>query len=356
MVSIAQIIDNLPEGYETAAKEQKAIIRHRGINSAGDLMMLSLFHLLNGCSLLEISEIARLTKMGEMSDVAFMNRFAGCSEWFSWIGQRLLNNGIADFKKPEAFTNYKVVAVDASDVREKGRSGRLYHFHYALDIFSMKSEQYKITEQKTGETLTNFIPKNDWLILGDRAYGTLTSAEHCIANKANFILRLKHKAFKLYDENMAEIDLLEQLKDVDSSTSKNIPVFVKLPELGLTPMRVCATKIPDDKLPQTERRIKRRNQKKQMTASAESVEMQKYVVLITALPETIPASEIISLYRYRWQVELYFKRLKGILDIGELPKKRDDSVKAWLQGKIMLALLIEATIAKASFFPKEHTG
>ncbi|MBR2700352.1 MAG: hypothetical protein IKE76_17365, partial [Clostridia bacterium] len=29
----------------------------------------------------------------------------------------------------------------------------------------------------------------------------------------------------------------------------------------------------------------------------------------------------VYLYRYRWQVELYFKRLKSILNYGELPKK-----------------------------------
>jgi hypothetical protein len=36
----------LPEGYDAAAKEQKALIRCRGVKNAGDLMMLALFHLL----------------------------------------------------------------------------------------------------------------------------------------------------------------------------------------------------------------------------------------------------------------------------------------------------------------------
>ena len=48
-----------------------------------------------------------------------------------------------------------------------------------------------------------------------------------------------------------------------------------------------------------------------------------------------------ELYRFRWQVEIYFKRLKSILDFGELPKKTPESALAWLNGKLMVALLME---------------
>ncbi|MDR2019178.1 MAG: hypothetical protein LBQ14_00245, partial [Treponema sp.] len=39
------------------------------------------------------------------------------------------------------------------------------------------------------------------------------------------------------------------------------------------------------------------------------------------------------------------------LDFGDLPKKNPAASEAWLNGKIMVALLIEAFIAKASFSP-----
>lgn len=43
----------------------------------------------------------------------------------------------------------------------------------------------------------------------------------------------------------------------------------------------------------------------------------------------------------RWQVELIFKRLKSLLDIGHLPKFDPSSSRAWLYGKLFLALLTE---------------
>ena len=185
--------------------------------------------------------------------------------------------------------------------------------------------------------------------MADRVYG-LTGIESCLQAGANFVLRLRHNAFKLYDEHGA-IQLLDKLKDVTSDTAIDIEVFVKLPTLGLTKLRLCATKIPDDKLHKVMQRNKRRDSKKQLTTSSEALAMSSYVVLISALPSSISAEDIVSLYRYRWQVEIYFKRLKSILDFGNVPLHREDSIHTWLNGKLLISLLIEQMISEVSFPP-----
>ena len=78
-----------------------------------------------------------------------------------------------------------------------------------------------------------------------------------------------------------------------------------------------------------------------------------YIILVTALPNEITSEQILELYRLRWQIELYFKRLKSIMNYGELPKRRSESVFAWLNGKIMIALLIEKILGKSDFSPQE---
>ena len=62
-------------------------------------------------------------------------------------------------------------------------------------------------------------------------------------------------------------------------------------------------------------------------------------------------SDAFSMYRYRRQIELYFKRLKSLLGMGEVPKKRADCMEAWLNGKMILALLFEVLLSKLDFFP-----
>ena len=53
---------------------------------------------------------------------------------------------------------------------------------------------------------------------------------------------------------------------------------------------------------------------------------------------------MLELYRCRWQVELAFKRLKSILATGHLKKTDPIGAKAWLQGKLLAAVIIEALI------------
>jgi hypothetical protein len=80
MLGAAQILPLLPENYVEIIKNTDAIKRWRGIKTPEDLMQLSLFHLLNGSTLVEISRIAKDTHTANISDVGFMNKFRCCGE------------------------------------------------------------------------------------------------------------------------------------------------------------------------------------------------------------------------------------------------------------------------------------
>ena len=64
----------------------------------------------------------------------------------------------------------------------------------------------------------------------------------------------------------------------------------------------------------------------------------------------MPLAAVMEFYRGRWQVELAFKRLKSLLQMGQVPKKKATSAQAWMQGKILTALLIERLLCEARFF------
>ena len=59
---------------------------------------------------------------------------------------------------------------------------------------------------------------------------------------------------------------------------------------------------------------------------------------------------VLELYRGRWQVELVCKRLKSLLDTGQLPKNNDASALAWMQAKILTALLVDRILLEGKFF------
>ena len=115
MIGVANLFRMMPDGYEDACFSTKAIVRKRDIKDPNDLMMLALFHLLTGCSLIEVSEISKLAKLGDISDVAFMKRFSNCNEWFKWILTAIQSStsGVIQYTIPDCLAKYRILAVDA---------------------------------------------------------------------------------------------------------------------------------------------------------------------------------------------------------------------------------------------------
>jgi transposase len=89
--------------------------------------------------------------------------------------------------------------------------------------------------------------------------------------------------------------------------------------------------------------LRRKASKKQMSTKPETLEVAKYVVVFTTR-HNASAVEILEWYRSRWQIELVFKRLKSLLQLGHLPKHDDRSSRAWLHGKLLVALLTQKLI------------
>lgn len=46
----------------------------------------------------------------------------------------------------------------------------------------------------------------------------------------------------------------------------------------------------------------------------------------------------------RWQIELVFKRLKSLAQLGHVPKHDDRSSRPWVYGKLLVALLAQKLI------------
>jgi hypothetical protein len=194
--------------------------------------------------------------------------------------------------------------------------------------------------------------KGDWF-LADRAYASKKGISHCISHEADFILRLRFDAFAMFSGNGERVDLPKLLAAAKANEAVDLPVTVDLSDygLGLRQMRVCALKKSKADIEKAMRRMTQRDGKRQKKTSAGARRFNEYIVLITSLPGEVGADEVLSAYRYRWQIEPYFKRLKSLLGMGEIPKKRTESMEAWLNGKMVLAVLFEVLLSKLDFSP-----
>jgi transposase len=80
-----------------------------------------------------------------------------------------------------------------------------------------------------------------------------------------------------------------------------------------------------------------------MSTRPRTLEFAKYVLVFTTRSSG-SAAEVLELYRMRWQIELVFKRLKSLAQLGHVPKYDDRSSRAWVYGKLLVALLTHKMI------------
>jgi hypothetical protein len=115
--------------------------------------------------------------------------------------------------------------------------------------------------------------------------------------------------------------------------------------------RVCALRKSEQAIALAQRRITLQDQKRQRQSRPETREYARYVIVFTTVRESeMGAAEVLEYYRFRWQIELVFKRLKSILAMGHLPKYDDQSSRAWLYGKLLVALLTQKLVHLGSAF------
>lgn len=115
------------------------------------------------------------------------------------------------------------------------------------------------------------------------------------------------------------------------------------PGQPLFPARLIVRRLAPGAAARAASRVCRKHSKCRAGAVLQPMTVQSagFLMLLTSLPPAVSAAEVLAAYRVRWQVELAFKRLKGLLGLGRLPAKCRALARSWLLAHLILALLIE---------------
>ena len=345
----------LPNGWEEKAKESKAICRTRKVGSAEELLRVELLHFGEGLSLKETSTVAKEGGISDISSVALYHRVRKSAEWLRWMCEGMLEQLGTAVTKPEWLEGRCVRAIDGSHISEQGSTGSDWILHYSWEIFGLRNDYFEITPRSQGEKTARFpIQKGD-IILADRLYGKAKGFDYIVGAGGDFVMRLKHKAAKYYDEGGRCVELLPLLRELAAGEVLDVTLhYYSEPRkpASAKPLRICAVR----KSPEQAERAKRKTRRKmraphKKSLDPDTIEMSEYFVVGTSLTaDTFSSAQVLELYRLRWQVELAFKRLKSIMQLGQLPKTDPESCRAWLYGKMLYALLCYAIVDKGRSF------
>jgi hypothetical protein len=343
------VMQMLPAQWQIKAAELGAVRRLRGFDSVGTLLRVLLIHLADGCSLRETAVRASAGGLAVVSDVALLKRLRGCGAWFEWMTREMA----AGMALPLAaqgglLAGRRVRLIDGSSVCEPGATGSTWRLHYALNLHTLSCDEVHVSDAGVGENLTLFDIRAGDVIMADRGFARRAGLRHAVRRQADVVLRMSLTLLPLHDRRGRPLDLLPQLRTLAIGQAGSWPARVQ-DEHGAIDVRVCAYKKTAAQTLAAQQAIEQEARKKQRRVLPQTLEAAGYVIVLTTLAEP-GAAAIMEFYRRRWQVELAFKRLKSLLQLGHLKKSDPDGAKAWLQGKLLVACLIEKLILTAERF------
>jgi hypothetical protein len=340
----------LPQQWEAWSHETGALRRTRGFTDAEHLLRTLLLYLVEGHSLKETALRVKHAAIADVSSVAIWKRLRHSGEWFRRMNMALLSaqhdaNGMV-----ELLPGRCVRAVDGTLVTEPGRTGSSWRIHYSIDLSTLRCDSVEIFEKATGETFKRFPVRPGDVLLGDRVYANRPGIGHVLSSGGDVITRLPFTNVPLVDKKGREVELLRHLRTIKGHQVKEWHWLMPCREENSIKVRVCATKKTETAATLSRKKLQRKTHG-EYTPTKEALEAAGYFFVLTTLPgDMLPASGVLSAYRARWQIELVFKRLKSILGLGCLPKQEPEGARAWLQGKLLIASLVEALIAAGENF------
>lgn len=233
--------------------------------------------------------------------------------------------------------------LDSTLVKEPGRTGSLWRIHYSLRVPSLLCDYLDITAthgQGTGETLHRFQAHRGDLVLGDRGFCSPAGIASLWEQGADVLVRWHSSRVPLHRAGGQCFQLLPRLDRLrEPGKAAAWRVMIESPQ-GRVAGRVCVLRKSEAAARKAVRLIKRRAQMGGPATKPETLAYAAYVIVFSTLPEQeFSAEQVLEWYRIRWQIELAFKRWKTLAQMGHLPKQDDISARAWLYGKLLLALL-----------------
>lgn len=327
--------------------------RKRGeITDAEQLLRLLLLHVAGGLSLEQATARAQARGLATLTAMALHKRLCSSHQWLQALTAHLLEDIKARLAPNEDCWKLgrRVRILDATDIQEPGSTGTDWRIHYSLRLPEMCCDFFELTDVHGAESLRRLPVASGDLVLVDRGYNDRKAVAAVLAAGGDVILRYNSGAFPLLDMAGKPFDPLEKLRPLAIGETGEWNVKFRAGGKEIT-ARLCAVR----KSPEQTRRacVKARRQAKKNASRirASTLEYAEYVVVLTTVAEAeMKCAVVLEFYRARWQVELAFKRLKSLLEMGQVPKKKAASCRAWMQGKILTALLIERLLCEARFF------
>jgi len=332
----------LPVDLEARALSARALVRRREIRSAEDLVRMAMVYGLDDMSLRETSAWAREREIADLSDVAVLKRLRRSVPLLRGLCSHLISTD----KDP--LPGLRLLLIDATVICRQRATGPDFRVHVAYSASKGGFTGLELTRSNEGERLDRLESKPGDVLVGDMGYQARNGIAAVRESGAHTVVRFYPRCLPLEDLDGNRLLPFDLAGSLAIREILDIPVRTISTEQAPSILgRMVVVRKPDDKVQEG---LQKKRKAKGKELSEEAKEAERYVMLFTTLDENqAPARAILEIYRIRWQVEMAFKRIKGIVSLGETIAKDMELCECKILAKLLTLLLIQAY--EKAFFP-----
>ena len=262
----------------------------------------------------ELGMWAVLKGISSLSERAWRKRLEQSRQWIAWLLSEL--SGVHQTPAWLPSGEGRMLLIDATRFKTPAGTGDDVRLHQSYDLRAGRMEQVQVTDRHQAESLARFGFRAGDLVVTDAGYAVGSSVEQTQQSKSFVLQRTAASQLHLEDEQGQTINLKERIKHVAANRLKEVVGFVCLPESGQRArVRVLCYRLPKEQASKAARLRKKHGPK----YNQELVWWAGWVILVTTTnPAQWSGKELVALYRARWQIEVFFKRLKQGLRLHQL--------------------------------------
>jgi hypothetical protein len=335
----------LPEDLSEFAKSTGTVKRWRNVKNGEELLRIILAYAMEDLSL---RSTAAWSSQGalELKDTSVLHRLRQAPP----LLERVLAHLLTQRLRGEAAPGPTFRINDATVLSIPGSEGIDWRLHAVYDPAQCCLRRVEITDHRGGERLDRDRPQPGDVVCGDRGLAHARGIHAVTAAGAHVLLRMHWQNIRLHDAHGQAVDLDQTLKRADLGDAGTI-VYVPFEKNRPVPARLLIRPLPTEAANRNRQRLRRNAAKKGRTPSLTALRLAGYFCMLTTLPESLAsAAVVLELYRVRWQIELFFKRCKGLLHFDRLRAFDPSLVRTYCLAKLIEVALIQCLHEEAVAF------
>jgi hypothetical protein len=347
-----EILDHWPEvsarfpasfDIEATARLRGAFTRAREIKDAATLLRLALAYGGVGMSLRETCAWAEAGGIVSLTDPSLLERLCKAAPWLGDIVSALIAE---QAKVPtRRWAGYRLRALDGTSICEPGADRTTWRLHVGYDLATGQVDQLELTDVHGAENLQRLTYRPGDIVLGDRYYARPRDLRPVLDAGADFIVRTGWNSLRLLQANGEPFDLFAALAaQTEQESEVQVRIHEGMAEASPKPLmlRLVIRRKDPEQVEAEQKRLLKDARKRGKQSDPRSLEAAKYILLLTSLSADIfPPADILAIYRFRWQIELAFKRFKSLAGLDMLPAKNPELARAWIYARLIVAIIAE---------------